>query len=155
MEELRQYVFSVIAAALICGVIVRLSHNGGNCEIVKLLCGVFMTIVLILPLSGKRMNRWADALPEIEWQAEAIVSDGVSAAGRIEAEIIKQRTEAYILDRAAALDADIVVTVSLDQEEIPNHVRITGSVSPLNRSRLTSVIASELGIPREQQEWIG
>ena len=71
------------------------------------------------------------------------------------AEIIKQRTEAYILDRASAMDAQIKVSVSLGKDGIPKSVRITGRISPMNRSRLTDVIAADLGIPREQQEWIG
>lgn len=155
MDGLQQYVFSVIAAALLSGVITRLSQNSGIREIVRVLCGVFMTIVLILPISGKQAILWENLLPEIDQRAEEIVTDGACYAGKIEADIIKQRTEAYILDRAAAMDADIMVTVSLGKERIPDSVRITGRISPLNRSRLTAVIASDLGIPREQQEWIG
>lgn len=155
MEGLRQYVISVIAAALLCGIVIRLTQTSGSREIIRMLCGLFLTIVLLLPLSGKQEVLWDTIFPEIDAQAEAIAAEGTLAAERIKAERIRQRTEAYILNRAEAMDADITASVSLGEDGIPNSVTITGRISPLNRSRLAAAIASELGIPREQQEWIG
>lgn len=155
MDSLRQYVISVIAAALISGVVIRLTQNGSGREIIRMLCGVFMTIVLILPISGRQTFQWKNLLPEIDRQAEVLASDGAYAAGNMKAELIKQQTEAYILDRATAMNADVTVTVSLGMDCVPASVRIAGKISPLSRSRLTDVITTELGIPREQQEWIG
>ena len=53
------------------------------------------------------------------------------------------------------MEADIQANVSLDEDCIPVSVSITGRISPLSRSKLTQMIASELGIPKERQEWIG
>lgn len=155
MEGLRQYVLSSIAAAFISGIIVRLTQNNGSKEFVRVLCGAFMTIVLILPISGNREKLWDNLIPDIGNKTEALIDDGTRASGNMRAEIIKQRTEAYILDRASAMDAQIKVSVSLGKDSIPKSVRITGRITPMNRSRLTDVIAADLGIPREQQEWIG
>ena len=56
---------------------------------------------------------------------------------------------------AEELETEIQAEVTLGENCIPVSVTIAGSISPQNRSRLSQVIASELGIPKEQQEWIG
>lgn len=155
MEGLRQYVLSSISAALISGILIRLTQNNGSNEFIRVLCGAFMTIVLILPISENRGKLWNDLIPDFRSETESLIDDGTRVSGNMRAEIIKQRTEAYILDRASAMDAQIKVSVSLGKDGIPKSVRITGRISPMNRSRLTDVIAADLGIPREQQEWIG
>ena len=110
MAWLREYLVSIVSASLLSGILIRLTRNSASGEIVRMLCGILITIVLI---------------------------------------------QTYILSRAGAMDADIQASVTLGENFVPCHVRITGRISPINRSKLTQIIASELGIPREQQEWIG
>lgn len=153
MDGLREYVIRVVAAAMFSGILIRLAQNSGSKEIIRMLCGVFMTIVLIQPMTGKK--EWESILPEVDRQAEAISAEGTATADNIRREFIKQRVETYILSRAEAMEADIQARVSLGEDCVPVSVTVMGSISPLNRSRLTQVIASELGIPKEQQEWIG
>ena len=120
-----------------------------------MLCGVFMTIVLIQPLAGTNVSFLESILPDITGDAEAVASEGAAAAEDIRREYIKQRVQAYILSRAKTMEADIQANVSLDEDCIPVSVSIAGRISPLSRSRLSQMIASELGIPKERQEWIG
>lgn len=155
MDGLREYLIGVVAAALLSGVITRLSRNRASGEIIRMLCGVFMTIVLIQPIAGKKALLWDYTLPDIARQAEAVSRQGAAAADESRREFIKRRTEAYIINRAATMEAEIQADASLDDNCVPVSVRITGRISPLYRSRLTQIIASELGIPKERQEWIG
>ena len=57
-----------------------------------------------------------------------LIKAAVNAVGSI----IKQRTESYILDKADAMGIEIIVQVSLDQENqrYPQCVCIQGTVSP-------------------------
>lgn len=155
MNGLREYVVGVVAAALLCGIITRLTRNNASGEIVKMLCGVFMTIVVIQPIAGKQSRLWEFTLPDVTRQAEAVSMEGAAAADDFRREFIKQSTEAYILSRAETMGAVIQAEVSLDENCVPFGVRIDGRISPSYRSKLTQIIASELGIPKEQQEWIG
>ena len=155
MDGLCRYVICVVAAALLSGILTRLTHKCGSGEIVRLLCGIFMTIILIQPIVGKKEMIWESELQGFGKQAEAISREGIAEAESIRKEFIKQRLEAYISNRAETIGAEIQASVSLGEDCVPVSVRITGKISPLNRSRLTQVIVSELGIPREQQEWIG
>ena len=150
-----EYIAQAVAAALLCGIIVSMTKHSSGGSIVRMLCGVFMTIVLIQPLAGTNVSFLESILPDITGDAEAIASEGAAAAGDIRREYIKQRVQAYILSRAKTMEADIQANVSLDEDCIPVSVSIAGRISPLSRSRLTQIIASELGIPKERQEWIG
>ena len=155
MDSLMEYIAQAVAAALLCGIIVSMTKPRSGGSIVRMLCGVFMTIVLIRPLAGTNVSFLESILPDITGDAEAVASEGAAAAEDIRREYIKQRVQAYILSRAKTMEADIQANVSLDEDCVPVSVSIAGRISPLSRSRLTQIIASELGIPKERQEWIG
>ena len=69
---------------------------------------------------------------------------------------IKQELEAYILDKAAALDLKIRVNVKLDDHPLPGpeSVVIEGTVPPYQKQVLEDILQSELGISKENQQWI-
>ena len=155
MDGLREYVIRVVAAALISGVVIRLTEGIGSGEIIRMLCGLFMTLILLQPIIGRRELQWEFMLPQIRRQAEENVLEGVAAAEKIRQEFIMRQAETYISNRAAEMDTQIQAEVMLGEDNLPESAVLTGAVSPLNKSRLTQIIASELGIPRERQEWIG
>lgn len=155
MDGLWTYILGIAAASMLCGVLIRLTRNSGSAEIVRMLCGLFLTIVLIQPLAGKKARLWEATLPDVGEQAEEIISEGRASGEDIRKEFIKERLEAYILSRAGEIGADIQADVTLGKDCVPTHICISGTISPIYRSKLTQIIASELGIPREQQEWIG
>lgn len=155
MDGLREYIVRIVAAALISGIIIRLTESGSSGEIIRMLCGLFMTVILIQPIAGKQEILRESMLPDIHQQAEKNALEGTAAAEKIRKGFIMQQVETYISNRAAGMDTDIQARVTLGENDVPVSVVLTGRVSPLNRSKLTQIIASELGIPREQQEWIG
>lgn len=155
MDGLREYVIRVVAVALISGVVIRLTEGIGSGEIIRMLCGLFMTLILLQPILGRRELQWEFMLPQIRRQAEENVLEGVAAAEKIRQEFIMRQAETYISNRAAEMDTEIQAEIMLGEDNLPESVVLTGAVSPLNKSRLTQIIASELGIPRERQEWIG
>lgn len=155
MDALREYVAAIAAAALLSGVLIRLTQKTAGGGMIRMLCGLFMTIVLIRPISANKEHLLEAAFPDYSQQANIVVSEGTAEADNMKQEFIKQRVRTYILSRAEALDADLQVRVSLAEDGTPASVRITGNISPMNKSRLTQMIALELGIPKERQEWNG
>lgn len=155
MNAIREYIISIAAAALLCGILTRLTRGSASGEFVKMVCGVFLTVVLIQPMTGKKTLVWDTVLPNIVKTANAVTMEGIAAAENMKTELITQRLESYILSRAEAMETKIQVCISLGEDAIPIGVHISGDVSPMNRSRLTQIIASELGIPKERQEWNG
>lgn len=71
------------------------------------------------------------------------------------ADIIKEETEAYILDKAADLHANLHVEVTVGEDSLPMAVTLSGEASPYARRQIQAIIANDLGISKENQKWIG
>ena len=153
MEALRQYVISVVAGAILCGIALRLVPKGALSQIMKLLCGLILTLCVLRPMVK------AELLNSIRFDG-SFFDDAVSTAAlgeeysaRAIRDIIKSETEAYILDKARSLGAKILAEVSLTTDGVPAGVRVTGSLSPYAKAALADYISRELGISKENQVW--
>ena len=80
MAWLREYLVSVVSASMLSGILIRLTRNSASGEIVRMLCGILITIVLIQPITGKKALLWESALPEFSAQAEDVIAEGTAAA---------------------------------------------------------------------------
>ena len=69
--------------------------------------------------------------------------------------LVKKNTQTYIEDKAQELGGIIQaeVTVGSGEYPAPEHVVLTGTMTPEQAQALESYIADSLGIPPEQQEW--
>lgn len=158
MEALRSYILSVTAAALIFGIVSSFvdpkSSAGG---LVKLIGGLYLTFVAIQPLANFDFDALEDFWQIISVDGRAVSTAGENLAKDAMADIIKDRTEAYILDKAGLYRAEISAEVTLSDDEIPVPVSVTirGNISPYAKARLESTIETELDIPKENQVWIG
>ncbi len=88
--------------------------------------------------------------PSVSFSAQNETGDNLTAAR------ISQQCEEYILDKAAALGMQIETKVILNEDTfypLPVKVMISGQYSPWQKEQLTVIIAQDLGIPEEQQEW--
>ena len=62
MNAIRDYLVQVIAAALICGAIGNMVDKKGSIGLIlKILCGIFMTMTILAPVSNIRLTE----LPEL------------------------------------------------------------------------------------------
>lgn len=154
MEQIRAYLLSVAAAAVICGVLRELTGRKGTTgAVMDLLTGLFLAVTVLRPLSGAELSDWTGFLEAISTDSSAIVEEGTLLSRQALSASIKERTEAYILDKAAELSLDISAEVMLDDSMTPVSVIITGDASPYARQRLETVISEELGIQKEAQIW--
>lgn len=156
MDGIRGYFLCVVAAAIICAVAGSLSIKGTSKAVVKLISGIFLTFTVIRPLAQLDLDDASAFLPSYSREAEAASAEGEFFANEALADIIKAESEAYILDKAAALNAALSVEVTVSDAEMPLPVsaRLHGNVSPYVRQRLQSVISQDLGIPEEEQLWM-
>lgn len=155
MDQIAAYILRVCCSALIAGVLLTIGGDGPGGKVRRLICGLFMTFVVISPLKQIHLDEiWE--LPEEAYRE----GQDISAAAQEEAmeeicSIIIQRTRAYILDEAGSLDARIEVTaISLDPDTLePAGVELTGQLSPYDRSILSDYMEDTLGIEKEAQVW--
>ena len=155
MDNLRIYLLSIIVIAIICSVIVTITNDiGAVSSIIKLLCRIFITVVILTPLvtfSNVDMSN----IFQMEIDTETIISEGEEVAENEKSRIIKMQTEAYILNKAESMGADIDVIVQLSEQEpmVPISVSITGDVSPYIKSRLQQIISNDIGLCEEALQW--
>ena len=158
MEAIRSYVLSVCGAGIFCAIVRQmLPEKGSATALCNLLGGVIMTFAILSPLQNISLQDISTALPGFSADGASVTAMGQELSYDAFAGIIKQEAEAYILDKATALGAEISVEVSLsvDAVPVPESVVITGEMSPYVKSVLSVYLLEELGIAKERQIWIG
>lgn len=158
MEQISQYLVSLICAAILSGIIISLlGKTGTQAAVGKLLCGIFLTITLLRPWASVQLDAFGEYLTAFSSDAEILIEQALVYSDDAQQEIIKAEVESYILDKAASLEVEITVNVELQksQPQIPCAVTIYGAVSPSAKASLQQMLEEELGIPKEAQQWIG
>ena len=154
MEGLQSYILSVTAAGILCAVISCLGGKGSHGPILKLMCGIVMTAVIIKPVLSAAPINLSRYLKQLDADAASVVESGLRSSDEALRERITGELEAYILDKAGELGLQITAAVTLDdQDAAPASVVISGSASPHARSAMTEMLREELGIPAEALEW--
>lgn len=157
MEALGQYMITVTTGALLCGLLLGIAPKGAAQGIFRLLCGAFLTVSLLYPIRRMDLSDFLslDFLDQLS-DGEAVAAMGQEFSHRTLSDIIKAEAEEYILDKAAEAEADLTVQVTVAGEDIPvpTSVSLSGSFTASARSCLESLIAEDLGIPKENQLWI-
>lgn len=158
MERIGQYILSVTAAAILFSILQTLVGKKGSCAVlVRLIGGLFLTFTVIAPVANIDLDAVFDAPWNFQEQGSAAAVYGQQIAQEEMAGIIKQKCEAYILDKAEAYQTQLEVEVTLNQDEIPIpcSVRLQGNASPYAKASLQQWLQEYMGIPKENQVWIG
>lgn len=155
MEGMRQYIISVTAAAVLCGILTGIVGSKTIKPVWKLIVGIFLTLTAIRPLEDIDLSAIPAIAEVYSLEAEEAVLEGETMMVSQTQAIIKSRIESYILDKAGGMGVTVTADVTLDAQGMPISVRLTGAVSPGAKSRLQSIIATDLGIPKEAQTWNG
>lgn len=157
MDEIRQYIISVTAAALFCAIITSLlCKKDSGFAIIKLLSGLLLAYTVIAPWTKIRLTDISIYTDSISAEAEQFVQCGADYMYSETATIIKEKSEAYILDKAASMGLNIEVEVTLSNTDppMPDSAVIKGAVSPYAKEKLQVCFQSDLGIPKENLLWI-
>lgn len=158
MEEIRGYLLKVVICGILCGISVALTANTGSMgKLVKLITGVCMLMTIVSPALQFRLGSVGSFYGKIALDADALVTEGEKISTTAMGDIIKKKTEAYILDKADSFGAslDVIVSLNNDPYPMPCAVRISGSISPYGKRQMQSIIRDDLGIALEDQIWIG
>lgn len=157
MDHIRQYLLSIIAAAIFCGIAVTLMQKKGvHSSVIKLLTGLFMVVTIISALTQFDFENLQDFALGFSVDAQEAVALGEEFAGNQMREFITQQAEAYIQEKAMDLGADLKVDIDLNYDDppVPSAVTITGDASPYIKSVLGRYIENNLDIPEESQLWM-
>lgn len=155
MEGLREYLLRLLWAALVCGIVNRTAKGSGCAPVIRLLCGVFLTVVLVQPLGRFSFDAPLQWTQGLETAAADAVRQGSREAQAQKEAIIKARLEAYIVEKAAQAGASVTADITLGGDGLPRAVTVTGALSPAAKRQLRQVMTEALGIPEVRQQWNG
>ena len=156
MTQIRQYILSAVAAALLCSILRgSLGKTARFSALIDIVCGLFIAFILFAPLIDIDLNVIDFALADsFQMGAQDAVEEGEETAQAAVLSIIKEQTQAYILDKADSLGMNISVEVEIDQDtNIPNGAIIHGTVSPYEKTMFCQYMEASLGIPEANQQW--
>lgn len=149
---MQAYILRLVCAALISGTVLSLVTGERSRKAVKLLCGIFLTLTLLHPLS--RLELGDCLLFDSGLGGEAYIQAGEKMAREAMASFIKAETEAYIQDKAMELGLQVEVILGQDPP-VPVAAVVHGSPSPAEKARLEWILQEDLGIPKERVSWTG
>ena len=155
MDAVREWLSSVVAAALLVSVAQSMVPEGSIRKIAGFTGGLILLAVLLQPALRTDLSALHLRFEDYEAAVAERQAELEEDQDRALADIIAERTEAYILDKASDLGLEISLRVEteLDQEglPIPAAVEIEGPRS----EELATYLEEELGIPAERQVWHG
>ena len=149
------YILSVTSAAVLAAILRTLAGDGTMGKLTKLLSGLFLAVTVLAPLVKFEIRDPARWLEDYMAEGEAAAQAGEVMAKEYAASIISAELEAYILDKAASLGAEVTLEVSLDGDGMPRSVTVWGEISPAAREELSRYIFKSLGLGEEAQRWNG
>lgn len=156
MNEIKPYILSVVSVALLCSTASKIyPGEGASRQLIKSISGMLLLLTIARPIfhisyTGPRF------LPH------SFSEDAASAVGEGKAQMvlalqnsIKQRAQAYILDKAADYGAQIDVDICLSNDDMPVPISavIVGDVSPYVKAQLEHILLKDLGIAAKEQIW--
>lgn len=156
MDGIRQYLLSIICACMIVAIIkVILGEKISASGILKLIAGIFIIFTVVAPVIKVEFEDFQNFYEDVSSDARDVVHQGEIIAQQTTQTIIKEKLEAYILDKATALNLDVDVCLTLKDAAVatPEEITIYGSVSPYGKKMLQAFLVEEMGIPEGKQSW--
>ena len=156
-ESVREYLLSVVAVALLSGVVLALTPKGAVHRTLTFLSGLAMILTALGPVARLDFDTLAQSMARTRIEAEE-AAEGVNIdSTELIAELIKEESETYIWDKAAAMEIELTeVTVEVRTDgtyPYPYSVVLTADCTDELRQRFTKALEEELAIPAERQEW--
>lgn len=154
MSTAANYLLSICCAALLASVVKELAGSTALGRLVSYLTGIFVALTvmsLLLKVELPDAEKW---MADFRYEGQSAAADGEAMARDAAGEIIKNRLEAYILDKAAACGADPAVSVALNEDGTPESVVLQGRFSDEAKAQIMHMLETELGLGKEAQHWI-
>ena len=156
MTQIRQYIVSIVASVLLCSI---LRGSLGKCVrfsvLIDTVCSLFIAFTIFSPIIKLDLSGIDFTITDnFRTDAQAVAEAGEETARTAMVSIIKEQTQAYILDKADSLGMNISVEVEIDQDTtLPCNAIIYGTASPYAKATLSQYMKDSLGIPEANHQW--
>ena len=158
IELIRDWLVGITCGAIIVALADGLSPDGTVRKIGRLTGALVLVLAMIQPVLRVDSRTFAGILTEYRAEAMGTADALEEENGRLVKDIIADQTGAYILDKAEELGVDCRVRVTAWAESggypVPDRVEIAGNLTRGEQAALTRVIAADLAIPAERQDYV-
>ena len=156
MRQMQDVLFRVVAAALAFSLISAIPLKRTFRRIVNAACGALLLMILLGPLLRLRAVDPEAYLKQFRLE-DGLIDEAMEDGRNRTGALITEQTCAYILDKAAALGAEVKVEVTLaalsEHYQYPYAAVLTGRWTPEQKRELSDYLSQTLGIPPERQKW--
>ncbi len=154
---MKGYLLRLTAAAILSSLIGQLAPKGSSGRGARLAAGLLILVVAFSPLGQvNTLDAAEDLMKQVK--ADPLQTDFLAKSNReLMSSLISSEAEAYIFDKANALGFSPEVTVTVSVREnypVPWSVILEGQRTPAQETALSTIIAQDLDIPEERQEWM-
>ena len=157
-ELLRQWIMGLCAASIITACAQTITPTGAVKRVLRLICGLVLTLVLVSPLGKTDLESYALSLAAYRERVASLTEELSETEKRLDRVYIEEGCGAYILDEAHALGLEGRVEVNAkwrDNYWVPWEAKLCLTGADEMCRRLKSTMAAELGIAEERQHWYG
>ena len=154
MEALRTYLLGIAVTAMAVTLLSVLLKEGVIRRAVRLAGGVVLILAVLGPLLRNELDAFGSYLTELKMREDALQTGIEVENADVLERIIRRETEAYILDKAAALGAEVTVTVTVEQGghyPYPYTATVEGKLTDAQRNALSEDLELSLASPKERQ----
>ncbi len=153
MNTVSDYLIAVTAVSILCSILGSLiTKKSAAASTIKMVMGIILALTVVSPLFDLRVTQFQWYIDELSSEAGISVSNGKEMATLATEEIIKDKLQSYILDKAISIGVRLEVDITL-KEMIPVQIQLSGPISPGAKAHLSSWIEDTLGISKEAQFW--
>ena len=153
IEVLRTWLLGLTVSSMALSLAESLVVQEGVRRVLRLAGGVLLVIVVVSPLMEVDLSDWDISFADYNRQIEELKEE---YGGQQQAQLtasIEEELATYIWDKARQMgltvEAEVTVAVLEDGTVEPQSAAVTGEYS----QELSDLIAEDLGIPREKQNW--
>ena len=149
-----QLVKQLCSISLLCGAVFALTPEGNIKKIMQILCTLILVSMVLASLSNMDFEQYLLEFASYEEREKAFLSKSKELEKNLNREVIEQKCEEYIMDKAKEFGLsidEIKVNARWDTGGfwLPDNVEINHGYSVA----LSEYIESELGIPTVLQQW--
>ncbi|MCL2568651.1 MAG: hypothetical protein FWE12_04340 [Oscillospiraceae bacterium] len=157
-ELIRIWVLGLTGAAFLAAIAMTLTPKGRPRAVVGLVAGLGTIIALIAPIVEFDYAAFSQNIAGFESSLETRTAEWEVEQERLSSLIIRERSEAYILDKAESLglvglDIEVATARGSDGWLYPHRIWISGPHTQSQQSALSEFLTGTFGIPVERQYW--
>lgn len=157
MDAIRSYLLGLLAAVLAVSILLQLLPKNAVKKAAALCCGLLLVLASLAPLLRIDFGEFAAYLAKAGMEADFRESGIEITDCDLLSRIIQEKTEAYILDKASEIGAEVTVSITMETDgayPYPKAAELHGVWTEVQRSALALCLEEAIGIPQERQVFV-